>query len=58
VQALAAQSGIALLFPAFVLTRTEPHRRESNAPSEDRKCWQSLELGNQDLKSWGRGWSR
>jgi len=37
VQALATQSGIALLLRAVVLTRTEPHRGESNAPSEDRK---------------------
>ena len=29
-----------------------------NAPSEDRKCWERLELGIQDLKSWGRNWSR
>src|SRR5271157_2476343 len=28
--------------------------RSPNAPSEDRKCWQRLELGIQDLKSGGR----
>src|SRR5271157_5515398 len=32
--------------------------RSPNAPSEDRKCWQRLELGIQDLKSWGRISSR
>ena len=29
-----------------------------NAPSEDRKCWQRIELGIHGLKSWGRNWSR
>ena len=29
-----------------------------NAPSEDRKCWQLLELGIHGLRSWGRNWSR
>jgi hypothetical protein len=39
VRGLAGQLGIAVLFPAVVLTRTEPHRGESHAPSEDRMCW-------------------
>src|SRR5271165_7175707 len=29
-----------------------------NGPSEDRKCWQRVELGIHGLKSWGRNWSR
>src|SRR5208337_3818158 len=29
-----------------------------NAPSEDRKCWQRVELGLHGLRSWGRNWSR
>src|SRR5271166_2114393 len=29
-----------------------------NAPSEDRKCWQRLELGIHGPRSWGRNWSR
>ena len=29
-----------------------------NAPSEDRKCWQRIELGIHGLKSWGRNWAR
>src|SRR5208337_2013846 len=29
-----------------------------NAPSEDRKCWQLVELGIHGLRSWGRNWSR
>src|SRR5271157_857941 len=29
-----------------------------NGPSEDRKCWQCIELGIHGLKSWGRNWSR
>ena len=27
-----------------------------NAPSEDAKCWQRIELGIHSLKSRGRGW--
>ncbi len=29
-----------------------------NGPSEDRKCWQRVELGIHGLKSWGRNWYR
>ncbi len=29
-----------------------------NAPSEDRKCWQRIELGIHGLKNWGRNWCR
>src|SRR5271157_535210 len=29
-----------------------------NAPSEDRKCWQRVELGIHGPRSWGRNWSR
>ena len=29
-----------------------------NAPSEDRKCWQRIELGIHGLRSWGRKKSR
>src|SRR5271157_2279611 len=29
-----------------------------NAPSEDGKCRQRVELGLHDLRSWGRNWSR
>src|SRR5271166_3233796 len=29
-----------------------------NAPSEDRKCWQRVELGIHGWRSWGRNWSR
>src|SRR5271157_2637243 len=29
-----------------------------NAPSEDGKCWQRVELGLHGLRSWGRNWSR
>src|SRR5271157_4711669 len=28
-----------------------------NAPSEDGKCWQRVELGLHGLRSWGRNWS-
>ena len=27
-----------------------------NGPSEDRKCWQHVELGIHGLRSWGRNW--
>jgi len=54
------QRGVSKAGAATCLEKSEKREVQAarNAPSEDSKCWQCVELGIHGLRSWGRNLSR